>query len=189
MAEDEVRRLLDVGLELMREDPAGNPKIAEIVRRARVSNDAFYRAFRSKDDLMAAIADDGARRLLGHVRHQRDKHVDPVEQIRACVLAVFKQAADPEVAATTRAVLRHTTRAAKPSSGGVELRKQLSDLLAESLAACGSADPARDALVAACAVFAVMEQFLWTERAPSDDDVEHLVAWIVPSVVVSSPAG
>lgn len=179
-AEDEVRRLLDVSLELMRADPAANPKIAEIVRRAKVSNDAFYRAFRSKDDLMAAIADDGARRLLGHLRHQRDKHADPVEQIRACVRAVFKQAADPEVAATTRAVLRNTPHGGKSVSGGAELRQRIADLLVEPLTACGSPDAARDALVASCAMFAVMEQFLWTERTPMTADVEHLVSWIVP---------
>jgi AcrR family transcriptional regulator len=186
-AEDEVRRLLDVSLELMREDPAAHPKIAEIVRRARVSNDAFYRAFRSKDDLMAAIADDGARRLLGHLRHQRDKHTDPVEQIRACVQAVFKQAADPEVAATTRAVLRNTPHGAKSASGGAELRQRIADLLVEPLTACGSRDPARDALVASCAMFAVMEQFLWTERAPMTADVEHLVSWVVPTAPGVAP--
>lgn len=180
-AEDEVRRLLDAGLELMRADPAGNPKIADIVRRAKVSNDAFYRAFRSKDDLMAAISDDGARRLLDHLRHQRDKHTDPVEQIKACVRAVFKQAADPEVAATTRAVLRNTSPGAKSASGGVELRQRIADLLIAPLTACGSRDPARDAVVASCAMMAVMEQFLWTERSPMTADVEHLVSWIVPA--------
>lgn len=179
-AEDEVRRLLDVSLELMRADPAGTPKIAEIVRRAKVSNDAFYRAFRSKDDLMAAIADDGARRLLGHLRHQCDKHTDPVERIRACVRTVFRQAADPEVAATTRAVLRNTPHGAKSASGGVELRRRIADLLIEPLTECGSRDPARDAVVASCAMLAVMEQFLWSERPAATADVEHLVSWIVP---------
>jgi AcrR family transcriptional regulator len=180
-AEDEVRRLVEAGLELMRADPAGNPKIAEIVRRAKVSNDAFYRAFRSKDDLMAAIADDGARRLLGHLRHQRDKHTDPVEQVRACVQAVFRQAGDPDVAAMTRTVLRNTSRGATSAWGGVELRQRIADLLIEPLTACGSRDPARDAIVASCAMFAVMEQFLWAERSPLTADVEHLVSWIVPA--------
>src|SRR5215217_9656564 len=105
-AEAEVRRLLDVGLALMTEDPATAPKVADIVRRAGVTNDAFYRAFRGKADLMAAIADDGARRLIGYVRHQRDKQTEPTAQLRACVEAVFSQAVDPRIAATTRAVLR-----------------------------------------------------------------------------------
>lgn len=181
VAEDEVRRLLDVGLALMREDPTGNPKIADIVRRAKVSNDAFYRAFRSKDELMDAISDDGARRLLGHVRHQCAKHDDPVEQIRACVGTVFKQAGDPEVAATTRAVLRHTARGPRPSAAAVDLRRQVAELLADALTAAGSTDPARDALVASCAMFSVMEQFLWTERLPTAEDIDHMIEWITPA--------
>ncbi|WP_330255206.1 TetR/AcrR family transcriptional regulator [Nocardia sp. NBC_00565] len=180
-AEDEVRRLLDAGLVLMRADAAGNPKIAEIVRLAKVSNDAFYRAFRSKDDLVAAIADDGARRLLGHLRHQCGKQTDPIEQVRACVQAVFKQAADPEVAATTRAVLRNTSRGAGSASSGIELRQRIAELLTTPLTACGSRDPARDALAASCAMFAVMEQFLWAERVPTAADVEHLIGWILPA--------
>lgn len=180
IARDEVRRLLDAGMELMRADPNVNPRIVEIVRRARVSNDAFYRAFRSKDDLMAAIADDGARRLLGHIRRRCARHTDPVDQVRACVQVVFKQAADPEVAATTRAVLRNTSRDGRSAFGGVELRRRIAELLAVPLGAGGSLDPDRDAMVAACAIFAVMEQFLWTERVPTAADVEHLVAWIVP---------
>lgn len=179
-AEDEVRRLLDVGLALMRENPTGNPKIADIVRRARVSNDAFYRAFRSKDELMAAIADDGARRLLSYVRHQRAKAADPAGEIRACVVAVVQQAADPEIASTTRAVMLGTRPAAGPASTGVQVRRQIGELMAESMAALGTPDPARDGLVAACAAFSVMEQFLWADRTPTDADLDHLLSWVVP---------
>ncbi|MFI6361386.1 TetR/AcrR family transcriptional regulator [Nocardia sp. NPDC050630] len=181
IARDEVRRLLDAGMELMRDDPNGNPRIVEIVRRARVSNDAFYRAFRSKDDLMAAIADDGARRLIGHIRRRCARYIHPVDQVRACVQVVFQQAADQEVAAATRAVLRNTSRYGRSAVGGVELRRRIAELLAGPLGAAGSPDPGRDAMVAACAIFAVMEQFLWTERVPTAADVEHLVAWILPS--------
>lgn len=178
-AEDEIRRLLDVGLELMRADPAGTPRIADIVRLAKVSNDAFYRAFRSKDDLMAAIADDGARRLLGYVRHRRDGHADAAAQVRACVEAILGQAADPEVAATTRAVLRNTTHGGPRRTGGVGVRRRVAELLVEPLRRLGSADAERDAFVASCAAFAVMEEFLWTEELPSEADVDHLVAWVV----------
>jgi AcrR family transcriptional regulator len=178
-AEDEVRRLLDVGLELMREDPAGNPRIADIVRRARVSNDAFYRAFRSKDELMAAIADDGARRLLSYLRHQRGKAGDPAGEVRACVVGVLQQAADPDIARTTRAVMRTVRPADSTGAPGVRLRRAIGELIAESLAALGRTDPARDGHVAACAVFGLMEQFLWSESSPDDADVEHLLSWIL----------
>jgi AcrR family transcriptional regulator len=178
-AEDEVRRLLDVGLQLMRDDPNGNPKIADIVRLAKVSNDAFYRAFKSKDDLMAAIVDDGARRLFGYISHQRAKATDPVGEIRACVVAVLQQATDPEIARTTRAVMRHAGHGAAGNGGGVQVRRQVGELIADSLARHGSPDPDRDGLVAASAAFGVMEQFLWNGRTPTEDDLEHLLGWIL----------
>ncbi|WP_194829870.1 TetR/AcrR family transcriptional regulator [Nocardia sp. XZ_19_231] len=178
-AEDEVRRMLDAGLALMSADPTAEPRVAQIVTRAKVSNDAFYRAFRGKDDLMAAIADDGARRLLDQLRQRCAERSGAIERIRGCVDTVFWQAIDPEVAATTRAVLRHTSRGAMSQSGGVRLRAQIADLLTGPLGELGSADPARDALVASCAMFATMEQFLWSESIPSAADAEHLLQWIV----------
>jgi AcrR family transcriptional regulator len=175
-AEDEVRRLLDVGLRLMQDSPASPPRIADIVSLAGVSNDAFYRAFRSKDDLMAAIADDGSRRLISYVRHQAEKAADPAGRVRAIVQAVLAQAADPKVAETTRAVLRHTAARKVPS---VDVRERLAAELAGPLGALGSGDPERDALVAACAVFAVMEQHLWRKQTPTADDTEHLVTFLL----------
>lgn len=181
-AEEEVGRLLEVGLRLMREDPAGSPRIADIVRAAGVSNDAFYRAFRGKHDLMAAIADDGARRLLGYVRHQRDKQPDAATQLRACIDAVFSQAADPQIAATTRAVLRSAGGAQPHGAGVVGVREKLAAELVDPLRALRSADPERDAALVAVATFAVMEHFLWGERVPRRDDVDHLVSFVLRGV-------
>ncbi|WP_181782056.1 TetR/AcrR family transcriptional regulator [Pseudonocardia pini] len=177
-AEDEVRRLLDVGLELMRENPGDSPRIADIVRRAGVSNDAFYRAFRSKDDLMAAIADDGSRRLVDYLRHQRDKQSDPAAQVEAVARGVLAQAGDREVAVATRAVLRNVGRAPRSGGGALEVRSRIADLLEPALTALGSPDPVRDALMASCGMFALMEQFLWEEREPDEADVDHLVGWV-----------
>jgi AcrR family transcriptional regulator len=178
-AEDEVRRLLEAGLALMREEPDGSPRIADIVRRAGASNDAFYRAFRGKDDLMAAIVDDGARRLVDYLRHQRDKESDPAAQVRAVVRGVLGQAGNREVADTTRAVMRNAVRAPRSApNGSVQVRGRIADLLEPALGELGAPDPTRDALVASGAVFAVMERFLWEEREPGDADVGHLVEWI-----------
>ncbi|HKG49249.1 MAG TPA: TetR/AcrR family transcriptional regulator [Actinomycetales bacterium] len=178
-AEAEVRRLLDVGLALMTEDPATAPKVADIVRRAGVTNDAFYRAFRGKADLMAAIADDGARRLIGYVRHQRDKVPDPREQLAGSVRAVMRQAADPVVADTTRAVLRNTSAQRTGEGGSPAVRDRFAELLAEPLRQLSSADPERDATVMARSAFAVMEQYLWAEVRPTEADIEHLVRFLL----------
>jgi AcrR family transcriptional regulator len=185
-AESEVRRLLDAGLELMRTDPTAAPKVSDLVRLAGVSNDAFYRAFRSKDDLMATIVDEGGRRLLGYVRHQRDKSADPAEQLRLCLRAVLQQAADPEVAATSRAVLSNASRALWARAIAlVDLKRQIALIMEKPLAGLGSADPGRDAFLLSCAVFGAMEQFLWSEQSPTPAEFDFLCAWALRSVTVA----
>jgi AcrR family transcriptional regulator len=178
-AEDEVRRLLDVGLELTRNDPTGNPKIADIVRMAGVSNDAFYRAFRSKDDLMAAIVDDGSRRLLSYVQHMMDKAADPQSRIRNCVTAMLTQAGDPEIASASRAVLRHAAHRSHPGTSVLELRRGLTAMLTGPLSELGSPAPAQDAFLAAGAIFAAMENYLFAEEVPTEADTEHLISWLL----------
>jgi hypothetical protein len=97
-----------------------------------------------------------SRRALSYLRHQRGKAGDPAGEVRACVVGVLQQVADPEIARTTRAVMRTVRPADSTGAPGVRLRH-----------------------VAACAVFGLMEQFLWSERSPDDADLEHLLGWIL----------
>jgi AcrR family transcriptional regulator len=173
-ARDEVRRILDAAVRLMREAPSGEVRIADVVRAAGVSNDAFYRAFRGKGELLAAVAEDRARLLVRDARVERDAAREPVEQIRACVRAVLRQASDPEQAAIARAVLRHAPRTRQ---GGVQLQVRLADVLAVPLARLGRAD-GEDAVLAACAVLAYLEHLLWSDQQPGDDAVERTVGWL-----------
>jgi AcrR family transcriptional regulator len=170
-ARGEVRRILDATLELMRANPADEVRIADVVRGAGLSNDAFYRTFRGKGELMAALADDATRQLLADVAQQANEHTDTVEQVRACVRTVLRQAADPEVAATTRAVLRHAPRAR-----GAQDAAQLQTGLAELLGGLAVPEP----LIAAGAIIALMEHYLWAERQPPHDAVDRLVSWVLP---------
>src|SRR5688500_7848449 len=56
---DEVRRLVDAGYAVMRRTGGVDPRVGDIVREARLSNQAFYRHFRGKDELLLAVLDDG----------------------------------------------------------------------------------------------------------------------------------
>jgi AcrR family transcriptional regulator len=176
-SELDVRRLLDAGLALMAAGGADKqPRITDIIRAAGLSNQAFYRYFASKDDLVAAVVDDGERRLVAYVQRQLAAADAPEQALRVFVEAVSSQASDPAVADATRAVLWNATRTI--DVGGVRSR-QLHDLLAallvEPLRARGSADPARDAAVITGAVTSFMLDHLWRQTAPSSEDVEHLV--------------
>ena len=68
---DELRRLLAAGLDLLRRNTAALPRVSDIVAAANSSNDAFYRAFGSREAFLAVVVDDGLRRLLAEVRAAR----------------------------------------------------------------------------------------------------------------------
>ncbi len=71
---------------------------------AGLSNEAFYRHFKSKDALVTAILEDGGERLRSYLAHQMAKEATPEGQVRRWVEGVLAQA-DEDIAATTLAVL------------------------------------------------------------------------------------
>src|SRR5262249_44696276 len=76
--ESEVRRLLDAAFTVMSENGTrARARLADIVTAAGLSNDAFYRHFSSKDDLIVALLEDGTQRLAGYVDHQMGKESAP----------------------------------------------------------------------------------------------------------------
>src|SRR5579884_3200182 len=134
-------------MEVMRQaGTSRSPRVADIIEAAGLSRDAFYRHFASKEDLVAAIVEAGRLRLIGYLRHQMGKESDAEAQLRRWIEGVMSQAADPEVAHATRAVLwngSQVTGGTRPE--GAAAYGDLAELLVEPLATLGSGDPARDA--------------------------------------------
>jgi AcrR family transcriptional regulator len=101
----EVRQLLDAALEVMRtRGPSASPRVADIVARAGLSNEAFYRHFPSKGALVAALLEDGTQRLQSYLAHRMEKEESAQGKVRSWIEGVLKQTSE-EVAGTTRAVL------------------------------------------------------------------------------------
>lgn len=174
---DEVRRMLDAGIELMsvQERPSA-PRVADIVARAGTSNDAFYRAFGNREEFLAAIVDDGARRLLSYVGHQQDSATDAESRLRQGFMAILSQAANPSIARTTRAVI--SCAPARRGSRGmdlVDLASELGTLFEPALTELGSQDALRDARTLAQVCLAEMQRFLWNEQEPGDAELDYLM--------------
>lgn len=178
---DEVQRLLDAGLELMVElDDERAPRVAEIVERAGLSNQAFYRHFAGKDELIAAVVEAGVRRLESYLRHQLEKVDDPELKVRVWIAGVAAQARRRVIARQTRAAMRNLRQLP------IEVRQMVSspatdNLLADALRDAGSPDPDRDATAIWLVAFGRLEQFLW-QSPPSDEDVEHLVEFCLAAI-------
>ncbi|MEY2397066.1 MAG: hypothetical protein QOJ00_240 [Actinomycetota bacterium] len=172
---DEVRRLLDAALEVMRQRGTGSrPRVADIVAAAGLSNDAFYRHFPSKDALVAALLEDGTERLRSYLAHQMDKQRTPESKIRRWVRGVFDQA-QADVGEATRAALFNAAGAPDGrASGRHPASGVLADLLHEPFAALGSAHPELDASLCAHAVLGRLADHLWERTQPSVAEISHI---------------
>lgn len=179
----EVRRLLDAALELMRAcGTASRPRVADIVAAAGLSNEAFYRHFRSKDALVEAILDDGSERLRGYLAHRMAKEVAPELQVRRWVQGVLAQA-DADIAATTLAVLWNGSSAGGGLAAGRHFASApLSSLLHQPFAALGSDAPELDASLAAHATLGMLSDCLWRRVEPNRADVERVAAFCLRAV-------
>ena len=138
----EVRRLLDAALEVMgRCGTSSRPRVADIVAAAGLSNEAFYRHFRSKDALVTAILEDGGERLRSYLAHQLAKEPTPEAQVRRWVEGVLAQASG-DIAVTTLAVLWNGGSVGGGLAAGRHFASSpLASLLHEPFAALGSDAP------------------------------------------------
>jgi AcrR family transcriptional regulator len=176
----EVRRLLDAGLEVMRRcGTASRPRVADIVAEAGLSNDAFYRHFRSKEALVAAIIEDGSTRLESYLTHQMAKAKTPRDQVRVWVEGVMSQAADDEIAGSTLAVMWNGAAVSTRPSTTAPLAK----LLEEPFASLGSTDPETDAALGAHAVVGVLSDFLWSQTRPTRTQIDHIAAFCQHAII------
>ena len=176
----EVRRLLDAGLEVMRRcGTKTRPRVADIVAAAGLSNDAFYRHFRSKEALVAAIIEDGSTRLESYLSHHMAKAKTPRDQVRAWVDGVMSQAADDDVAASTLAVMWNGAAVSSRPSTTTPLAR----LLEAPYAAGGSSDPEADAALAAHAVVGVLSDFLWSQVRPTRKQIAHVTEFCLRAIV------
>lgn len=172
----EVRRLLDAALEVMaRNGTATRARVADIVATAGLSNEAFYRHFRSKDALVGALLDDGAERLRSYLAHQMHKERTPAAQVRRWVHGVLAQA-DGEIASATLAVLWNAGAVDQGLTSGRHFASApLATLLHEPFAMLGSPQPELHASLAAHAVLGKLSDHLWQRTRPTEREVASII--------------
>lgn len=177
----EVRRLLEAGREVMRRGgTARRARVADIVAAAGLSNDAFYRHFNSKDELVTAILDDGTERLKSYLAHQMSKDSTAEARIRRWVEGILAQAVDEDSAATTLAVLWNAGAGQRPAPTSASA--PLATLLHEPFAELGSSDPQLDASLAGRAVVGRLADHLWAGTRPTDAETEHITGFLLRAV-------
>ena len=178
-----MRRLLDAALEVMaRCGTPSRPRVADIVAEAGLSNEAFYRHFRSKDDLVTAILEDGGERLRSYLAHQMAKEPTPEGQVRRWVEGVLAQA-DGDSAATTLAVLWNGGSVGGGLAAGRHFASApLASLLLGPFAALGSDAPELDAALAAHATLGRLSDCLWQGDRPTPAEVDRVTDFCLAAI-------
>ena len=176
----EVERIVEATYRVIARTGGFDPKLRDVLRESGLSTQAFYKHFRSKDELMLVLLDDGRRRLLGYLAHRMEKERLPEDRVRAWIEGVLAQAADPEVAARTRPFLAHQDRLAEQFP---DEQRQSVDLLVGVLAdAVGAIDGARgrqaarrDARAVYHLTMGTLHDHLSHGTRPTPAEVDHLV--------------
>ena len=123
-----------------------DPRVGDVVRKARLSNQAFYRHFKSKDELLLAVLTDGQHRLLAHyLEAALDTAAEPAEQVRRWIEGVWTRR-EPACGRPRPARSRSTATGSPtvPRGGGAPAELLMAPLLA-ALARAAGRDPGRDA--------------------------------------------
>ncbi|HXW34400.1 MAG TPA: TetR/AcrR family transcriptional regulator [Acidimicrobiales bacterium] len=179
----EVRRLLDAARSVMRKcGTQSRPRVSDIVTEAGLSNEAFYRHFRSKDALVSAILDHGAQRLRSYLAHQMAKERTPEGRVRRWVAGVLSQSKG-DVAATTLAVMWNGGSAGEAMAAGRHFASApVAELLEEPFTALGSNDPVLHASLAAHATLGLLSDHLWQHSVASVKEVEAVTEFCLRAV-------
>jgi AcrR family transcriptional regulator len=169
-----------------------DPPMRQILAETGLSTQAFYRLFRSKDELMLALLDDGRRRLVAHLERRMQRDPSPDAQVRAWIEGVMAQGADGRAAARTRPFVAGEDRLAEmfPSEHQASV-EQLVSLLVPPLAAMRGAEgdgaelgarARRDADAVYRLTFATLRDHLLARQRPAPETVEHLVGFALAGV-------
>jgi AcrR family transcriptional regulator len=187
--DDAVRKLVDASFALIRETGSLEPSVASIVERAGLSNQAFYRHFHSKDELLLGVLDEGFHVLASYLAHRVAQAVGAEGKIRAWIGGVLEQALDGEAAASTRPFAVSRARLSELFPEEVEVSERaligpLRDALAEAVAsgALPGADPDRDAGAIYTLAIGWVQRML-CQRAPAQRaEADHLVEFALSAL-------
>jgi AcrR family transcriptional regulator len=178
---EEIRTIVEATYRVIERTGEFDPKLREILRESRTSTQAFYKHFRSKDELLLLLLDDGRRKLVGYLTHRMDKATTPAGRVRAWIEGVLAQASDPKAAARTRPFLANRDRLAEqfPSEQQTSV-DLLVDLLAGSIARLPGRrskgdDARRDAQAIYDVTFGALHRYLTQRTKPASGEIDHLV--------------
>jgi AcrR family transcriptional regulator len=183
-AAEEVERIIEATYRVIESTGTVEPRMRDILSEAGLSTQAFYRHFRSKDELMLVLLDDGRRRHADYLAHRMSKAAPGVGRIEAWIAGTLAQAKDARAAARTRPFIVNLGRLQEQypedHAESVAVLVSLLELAIRDGVAVGelvSVDPHRDAMAIYHLSVGVMEHHLRARTTPTNADVDHVIAF------------
>jgi len=194
--ENEVRRLIEAGFTLVQRTGKLEPTVGAIVAEAGLSNQAFYKHFHSKDELLLAMLEEGVLLLRSYIEHRVASGDTCRARIRNWIEGVLEQALSEQGAAATRPFIISRARLSERFPREVEeAEARLTAMLREEIrrgVASGelpAADPERDARLLYNLAMGWVERQL-VDPSPADvADAKHLVEFALHGLERGQRAG
>ena len=161
--------------------------MADILAEVGMSNDAFYRHFKSKDELVGAIIEDGTRRTCAALSARMAVADSPQEQVALLVRSIIGIVVDPTASENLRVLTWNAARTADDSTRRLVARSSLAQLLVQPVRDLGSTDPERDAFAVCDTALGRLEHFMWRRESPTSDDIEHVVNFCLRAISPAAP--
>jgi AcrR family transcriptional regulator len=176
---EEVRRLIDATYAVMRRTGGIDPRVSDIVAEAGLSNQAFYRHFRGKDELLLAVLDDGQQRLVSYLEARLARVAPGAPRVRAWLEGVLEQARNRDAAANTRPFALDGPRLAdRFPTEWARSRELVIAPLRAALVEMGC-DPQRDADAIYHLGMGRATDAIARGEVPSRAEVEHVVEFVL----------
>jgi AcrR family transcriptional regulator len=191
----EMQRIVEATYDYIEQSGSLEPSLRDILRGCGLSTQGFYRYFRSKDELMLVLLDDGRRRLVDHLAERMAAVDTPAMKVRAWIEGVLAQAAHTRSAARTRPFAANEDRLAElfPDEHRQSVDLLVGLLVDPLLQGSGQATPGvgvhDDAEAIYRLVFGVLRSHLFLRTRPTASEVEHLVRFCLRGAGISDRDG
>jgi len=197
--EQEVERLIEAALQVMRERDTANPGVTEILAVSGLSTTAFYRHFPTKDDLLLALLERAHVRTRDHLLQRLSACPDPGDRVAEWVRAMFSLLRTDELVAANRPFLLAHPRLlerfpAEITAGFDGLVTPLAEAISEARRAAGADDSAAgdDARLAMQHVFGILIDRAALRLRSGPEVVEQVVAYtrraVLPPAALIGPS-
>lgn len=181
-AGEEVQQLITATWAVTARAGSIEPSVREILEQAGLSTKAFYRHFRSKDELLLVALGEGTRVLVDYLDRRMAATTDALSAIGAWIEGFVRQAVNPSAAQRTRPWSLGTGRLASAFPADFErnqgaivalLVRQIERSIADGSGR--SPDPARDARLIYGYTSDTVRVHLLRGTVPDAATTDHLV--------------